>query len=240
MPDRTITDQGLLGKALRLPLRAIPKHWRLPILRGRLRGKKWIVGSGIHGCWLGLFEPQQQPFERTINPGSTVFDIGAHVGFLTMLARELVGPEGRVVAFEPSPRNVSYLREHLRLNRMDDVEVIEAAVADTSGVLPFEERRDSSSSRIAEGVGIQVQAVSLDDLLAERRVPPPDFIKVDVEGAELRVLAGGQSMLAAVRPVLSLATHGREIHRERCEFLQAWGYTCERVTGAAILARPRP
>ena len=83
-----------LGKLLRLPLNLIPKKAIVPILKGRLKGKKWIVGSGIHRFWLGTYEWHHHTsvFEKRIKEGGIVFDIGAHVGFYTLLASVLVGP----------------------------------------------------------------------------------------------------------------------------------------------------
>ena len=94
-----IPFKTLYGKILRLPLRLIPKNMKLPILQGKLRGEKWIVGSSNHGCWLGSYEYKQRIlFEKTIIRGSVIFDIGAHVGFYTLLASKLVGPKGKVFA----------------------------------------------------------------------------------------------------------------------------------------------
>src|SRR5512139_3781902 len=93
-----ISNHSVVGKALRFPLRLIPDDATLPILQGRLRGKRWISGSCNHGCWLGSYEYHKRVlFERTITPGSVVFDLGAHVGFYTLLASVLVGHAGRVV-----------------------------------------------------------------------------------------------------------------------------------------------
>jgi len=124
-----ITDNSVVGKVLRLPLKLIPGGTILPILQGNLKGKKWIVGSSNHGCWLGTYEfAKQRLFSETIREGSVVYDIGAHVGFYTLLASVLVGPKGKVVAFEPLPRNIYYLKKHLRLNQCKNVILVEAAV----------------------------------------------------------------------------------------------------------------
>ena len=121
-----INYQSFLGKLLRLPLRLIPKTMILPILQGRLRGKKWIVGAGEHGYWLGSYElNKRQAFEREVKPGAVVFDIGANVGFFSLLAAVLAGRKGKVYAFEPLPRNVSFLRKHAALNQLDTIEVFE-------------------------------------------------------------------------------------------------------------------
>jgi predicted methyltransferase len=94
----------------------------MPILQGKLRGKKWSVGSCSHGCWLGRYEYKKRIiFENTVRQGNTVLDIGAYVGFYTVLASILVGPTGKVHAFEPLPRNLEYIKEHLRLNNITNV-----------------------------------------------------------------------------------------------------------------------
>src|ERR671919_200683 len=93
------------GRLLRAPLNWIPSELSVPILQGALRGKKWVVGSSTHGCWLGSYEyAMRHLFERTVERGDIVYDVGAHVGFYTLLASVLVGPTGRVLAFEPLPR----------------------------------------------------------------------------------------------------------------------------------------
>uniref|UniRef100_A0ACD5GZU7 FkbM family methyltransferase n=1 Tax=Desertifilum tharense IPPAS B-1220 TaxID=1781255 RepID=A0ACD5GZU7_9CYAN len=135
MDFEKISPQSFVGKLLRLPLKLIPANAQMPILSGKLRGKKWIVGAGRHGSWLGTYEAQTQHlFIQALNPGMTVFDIGAQAGFYTLLASHLVGKQGRVFAFEPLPRNLAYLHQHLAINHLENVTVIEAAVAETSGV----------------------------------------------------------------------------------------------------------
>ena len=83
-------------------------------MQDKLKGKKWIVGSSNHGCWLGTYEfAKQRLFSETIREGSIVYDIGAHLGFYALLASVLVGPKGRVVAFEPLTKNICFLEKHL-------------------------------------------------------------------------------------------------------------------------------
>jgi hypothetical protein len=77
-----ITNQNILGKILRSPLRLIPPKTVLPILQGKLRGKKWIVGSGQHGAWLGSYEYEKQLlFQQIVQEGNVVYDLGANNGF---------------------------------------------------------------------------------------------------------------------------------------------------------------
>jgi FkbM family methyltransferase len=221
----SISNRSFLGKLLRFPLRFIPSKMITPILQGGLKGKKWIVESSNHGCWLGSYEYEKQKlFANTVKEGAVVYDIGAHVGFYTLLASELVGPKGKVIAFEPLHRNIYYLKEHLRLNQCENVKVIEAAVAEQNGGIFFEESLNSHTSHISSKGCIKVRTVNLDDLVLNDEIPLPDYIKIDVEGAEFLVISGAKSMLAKHQPTIFLAAHGIEVHQQCITFLHSIGY----------------
>jgi FkbM family methyltransferase len=214
-----------VGKLLRLPLRALPERARVPILQGRLRGKRWIVGSGTHGCWLGSYEYEKRRlFERTVGEGDVVYDLGANAGFYTLLAAELTGPSGRVVAFEPLSRNLRFLREHVRLNRLQNVTIIQAAVADRAHTAPFDEGANPSMGRLAPSGTLQVHTVTLDDLVSSGQIPPPSVIKMDIEGGEVEALLGAWRTLVEHQPRIFLSTHGPALHKRCCELLVSLGY----------------
>jgi FkbM family methyltransferase len=220
-----ISDKSSLGKLLRLPLRLIPPQTVLPILQGKLRGKKWIVGSGNHGYWLGSYEiDKRRLFEKTVPRGGVVFDLGGNVGYYSLLSSILVGPQGRVFAFEPLPRNLDFLRRHLSLNRVENVTVIDAAVADHSGTAFFEENASTSKGRIAEQASLTVRSVALDDLLAAGTLPRPDLLKIDIEGAEFLALQGARNLLARHHPTIFLSTHSGKVHQECLRLLGDLGY----------------
>ena len=230
-----IRNNTAIGKALRFPLRLLPGRLRMPIWQGKLRGKKWIVGSGNHGCWLGSYEyEKQRAFEKMVKSGSVVFDIGAHAGFYTLLAAELVGPSGKVFAFKPVPRNLSFLRSHLEINAVCNVKVIEAAVSDVNGVILFEDGPNSSTGHVVFTGGHGVRSVSLDALVESGDLPMPHFIKIDVEGAEMLVLSGAKLVLERGGPTLFLATHGSDVHYQCCEFLRSLGYRLQAIVGESI------
>ena len=82
-----ISSRSYLGRVVRFPLKVIPGTAVLPILQGPLRGARWVVGSGTHGCWLGTYELRKlELFAGTIQEGMTVFDIGAHAGYYSLIA----------------------------------------------------------------------------------------------------------------------------------------------------------
>jgi FkbM family methyltransferase len=212
------------GRLLRWPLRWIPRETTVRVLQGPLRGARWVVGSHTHGCWFGTYElARQQALVRLVRPGAVVYDLGANAGFYTLLAARLAGPAGAVLAFEPLPRNLEYLRRHVLLNRCTNVTVVEAAVADRSGEARLATNDAATASLRADGA-IVVRTVTLDDMVFERHVRPPSLLKVDVEGAELAVLHGAGRVMKTFRPVVVLSTHDLDLRRECQRLLASWGY----------------
>jgi len=198
----------------------------VPILAGKLRGQRWIVGSGLHRCWLGFYEfEMQRQISREVRPTSVFWDIGANVGFYSLLASKLVGA-GKVFAFEPAPRNVCYLKKHLALNRVSNVEVLAIAVSDRNGVASFAAEQTGFMGRLSGEGSLAVSTSTMDSLVAEGKVLPPDYVKMDIEGAELLALRGGRETFQRFHPVLFLATHGQVIEKECRRLLESWGYEC--------------
>lgn len=240
-----LDSRGLLGRWVRTPLAWIPDGTVVPVLQGPLRGRRWVVGASIHGCWLGWYErPKQERFVRHVRPGDVVYDLGANVGFYTLLASRAAGPHGRVVAFEPVPRNLDFLRRHIELNRCDNVVVRPTAVGAADGTATFDADGDPSMGRLSEGGGLTVRVEGLDSLLHRGELPPPDLMKVDVEGAEASVFRGAQRLISRYRPVIFLATHGTAARAECLDLLAAHGYSVDGVDGPLrddddeMIARP--
>jgi FkbM family methyltransferase len=230
-----VSSNTWAGKFLRWPLHWIPREVSVPILQGALRGKKWIVGSSNHGCWLGSYEYRtRQLFERTVGSEDVVYDVGAHAGFYTLLASVLVGPAGRVVAFEPFPRNLNYLRRHLAMNDVSNVVVVEGAASDRDGNVSITDGPDSSQIRVDDKGTQMVRAFRLDTLVFRDGLPAPTVIKMDIEGAEGAALLGATRLLAAKRPLLFLSTHGPQVHAECCRQLVELGYGLNPIDGLSI------
>jgi FkbM family methyltransferase len=227
---RIPTGQSALGRVLRLPLKLIPSEWPLWVVRGPLRGHRWIPGASVHGCWLGTFERYEQDLlSRIVVPGDVVFDIGANVGFYTLLAARLVAPTGIVVAFEPVARNIRYLRRHLEMNGCSNVRVFAAAVSDQVGTANFEAGPSHSEGHLITddspaSSAYSVSLVTLDRLVAQRETPIPQLIKIDVEGAEYAVLRGATDLLRSARPQILLSTHSTALRHQCTEYLTRMGY----------------
>jgi FkbM family methyltransferase len=217
-----ISERTVIGRALRLPLRLIPSDTEVPILQGPLLGKRWITGSSIHGCWLGSYEyAKQKAFSAAIKPGYSVYDLGANVGFYSLLASVLVGPEGSVFSFEPAPRNLKFLRRHLELNAVTNCSVWDTAVGRSEGISSFDAGPNPAMGRLAsESHGtFTVRVVTLDNRVASGQLPRPNVIKCDIEGGEFDALMAAADVLVKHGPTIFLATHGRDLHRQCCRFL---------------------
>jgi len=230
-----ITDRTFIGKVLRLPLRLIPANAVLPILQGPLSGLKWITGSGVHGYWLGVYENgKQRTFAQWVKAGNVVYDIGANVGYYTLLASTLVGETGQVLAFEPLPDNLTFLEKHLALNSIHNTRMFEVAVSDENGTAMFSEMSERSSGHLDSTGKMEVRTVKLDTLYKNGEIPPPVVMKIDVEGAEYQVLMGALSILEEHHPVIFLATHGREVHKQSCDLLLRLGYQLTSISSASV------
>ncbi|MGH9545463.1 MAG: FkbM family methyltransferase [Terriglobales bacterium] len=217
----------------------------MPVLQGPLRGTRWIVGASNHGCWLGSYEyGKQRAFQEVVRQGSVVYDIGANVGFYTLLASKLVGRSGQVYAFEPAPRNCRLLQRHLEMNGVDNVSVVQMAVFSTNGEALFDSSANHSMGHLAACGTLKVPTIAIDRFVFDQAMPAPEVIKIDVEGAELEVLKGSYQTLCRHRPLILLATHGAAVHRECCRILEEHGFVLESLDARPVeqsdelLARP--
>jgi FkbM family methyltransferase len=151
-------------------------------------------------------------FRQVVKEGNVVLDLGANLGYFTLLAAKLVGPAGRVYSFEPEPRNFGYLRRNVELNGYEQVTAVQKAVSDRSGTVKlYLCSYDTGHHTIQQYDGIrayrpdlagdrpefvEVDAVRLDDFL-ERKITPIHVIKMDVEGAEMLALSGMEKLIKA-------------------------------------------
>ncbi len=155
---------------------------------------------------------------RLVRKEMCVFDVGANNGYFTLLYSDLVGRHGRVHAFEPVPRSADQLRARMANDAAyDNVALNQVAVADVSGLelrigIPNGDLGQASLVDHAEGSWrkgadieyVQCRTITLDDYVARHDVKKVDFIKIDVEGAELSVLKGAEGILRAHRPIIHL------------------------------------
>lgn len=194
----------------------------------------------------GTLEPSvQEALRRLLAPGAVFYDIGANVGFFTLLGARLVGPEGHVVAFEPVPACARAVARNIELNGFAHAEIRAAAVAATSGegrLLVVGEASWShlaSTGRHADARDeISVEVVAIDELVAAGAVAPPDVVKIDVEGAELQALEGMRAMIERARPAIVCELH--DTNAEFCALMDDLGYVTTNLDGPSPVAAAGP
>jgi len=138
-------------------------------------------------------------FKEVVKEENVVVDLGANIGYYSLLAARLVGSKGRVYAFEPEPTNYSLLLKNIELNEYHNIIPVSKAVSNAAGTVRlFLDNQDTGAHTICEpgkkGKSIEVESVTLDEFFKDRE-PQIDVIKMDIEGAEMSALAGMDRIL---------------------------------------------
>ena len=231
------------------PLKLLVKRVLLP------RIEVWVrVQSGLaKGMWLRVRLPEesahwrgeheqrlQSALAEIILPGTVVYDVGAHIGTITLGAARLVGARGWVVAFDGDPESAENLRQACVRNHIEaQVKVVHAAVWSYSpgdGISFRLGGRQRSQGGVEEGgyspvLGrgrvVKVPVITLDEFVAGGG-PEPQLIKIDVEGGEYEVLRGGANLFAGQRPVVAVEVHQPQAARQITEWLKERQYRAYR------------
>ena len=226
-------------RGLLAPLAPLTRRGELSILGGlavrlRIDARSFAPwGAQAYAVLTGTHEIQvQQALVRSLRAGDHVWDVGANIGYLALVASRIVGPGGRVLAIEPDPECAAAIRRNAALNGLDAIDVIEAAASSSSGVADLVVVRDRLWTRLAS-VGdhheserrVAVRTLALDDVEG----PPPALVKIDVEGAELEVLGGMTRLLREARPLVVCEMHG--LNTEFCAVMRDAGYSVSNLDG---------
>jgi FkbM family methyltransferase len=187
-----------------------------------IHGRCYVVGGDENDDYYrnipdgdDLTDPVLQAIAPLVARDAVCIDAGANIGLYT-LAMSSLAPQGRVLAFEPSPATAGHLQENVRRNGATNVDVCPVALADRTGTVQFHDisffsagsfAADDASILTSDSYGSTVRetpVTTLDAVVAERGLERVDLVKIDVEGAELSVLAGAAATLAAHRPTVVL------------------------------------
>jgi FkbM family methyltransferase len=177
-------------------------------------------------------QPVLRELQRIIRYGSTVYDVGANVGLFSLRFARWTGAEGWVYAIEPNPVCICFLRANLEQLRVRNFAILPVALSDRSGPATYSLNYGSSliglvtqpTTRDKPGHHIAVETADLDSLIAQFALRRPDFVKIDVEGAEETVVAGMIDTLARCRPGLMIELHGRHAAEGTLKRLGPLGY----------------
>jgi FkbM family methyltransferase len=210
----------------------LPRRWHFELKR------LYFARQILKGC----FETDEQEFkllDSLVQPGDWVVDIGANVGHYTKRLSELVGPIGRVIAYEPVPATFALLAANAQLFAHQNVTLINAAASDHGGIAGIELPEFAAglsnyyqAHLSATSSEFNVMTQPVDCLAIDHRV---SLVKIDVEGHEAAVLSGMRGLIRAYRPILILETNSEQLIAE----LRSIGYVEERLSGSSnVLLRP--
>lgn len=231
-----LNHDGRLAALLRvvrwqLGSRLLPAGAALPFVRGTTL----LVTRGMTGAtgnwYCGLHEPSEMGFVlHALRPDELFVDVGANIGSYTILAAGAVGAD--TIAIEPVPATFAALRRNVFVNDLQDrVRCLNIGLGDAAGELRFTSAQDTTNHVLAEGEGeafVTVNVLPLDEICADRT---PSIIKIDVEGYEHAVIAGGQSTLASPSlQVVILETNGSGLRygwddAELVDTMRGYGFT---------------
>jgi FkbM family methyltransferase len=231
------------------------------VASGEAVGLRLVANHADPDFARGTYErPLQSFIVGHLAEGDVFYDVGANIGFFSLIAARRVGPQGRVYAFEPVPDNAAAIARSARLNGFDAVNVLNVAVGSSNGRTELMLARHIGGATIAS-VGpppdvcgrIGVDLVTLDVAITQHGLRPPTLVKVDVEGAELDVLRGLPATLLRHRPTVLYeiddATSAGLQRKDLAAFWDAAGYAIESLPLAYkdigwhvvhMVARPKP
>jgi FkbM family methyltransferase len=180
-------------------------------------------------------------FERLLTPGDTYGDVGSHVGFHTLIARSVVGGDGKVLAVEPQPYNCAKILRNWQLNGFSNCIVCVGAASDHDGTLVLHNQPSGDRSRLSVSAPsvpgdlpqrFCVLVRRLDRLMRENDLSRAKLIKIDAEGHELNVVKGlGSSIEAVENIIVEIWDPLREEYQELVQILKQHGFELRKVDG---------
>ena len=225
------------------PLNTSVLAWPRPVVRVRTAAGavNWHIDALSTQRYIrGVHEPyMQNSLVNFLRPGAVAFDVGAHVGFHSLVCGLLVGSSGRVVAFEPDPHCRQSLQREMQANPSLPITALPYVVSDSSGKVRLHLQRSGQSRVCSEG-GALVEATTLDALVGGGRIPAPDLIKIDVEGHEVAVLRGAKTILEKHHPTVLCDFNDRNTFGLVRDLLTPLGYEVSGSWPTIAVARDWP
>lgn len=221
--------------------------WKHDITHRKLYLETWLhKGYWYYGSQRESSEVKM--FSKLINKGDCVFEIGGHIGYVTQIFEDLVGAEGKVLVAEPTPKSRYLLKKNVR----DATKVLPFAMADLDGEMEFfseekfggftnslvsefteesNEGLSKSQQHTKESISKVTVEVKTVDSICEQYSVNPNFLKIDVEGAELLVLKGAKHVLQNVRALMVEVSRN---HKEVFNFLKACNFIALDAEGLSL------
>lgn len=200
-------------------------------------GLRWVLNPADHVqqnlFWLGQHDRWDiSHIKQMLPPNPVLCDIGANFGYYSVTLAASLKPDCRIFAFEPHPKTRTRLERHIALNQLGDlITVLPCALSDVAGTVQMSLRESNSgAAHISQHGDTEVEVSTLDSICADRQFSRLDFVKIDVEGFETRVLKGGSQCLQKLRPKLLVEMMPEQLERtgssaaELASTLRDYGY----------------
>jgi len=232
---------GPVSSGLRSALnRAAPTGLtEIEVAGGLLAGSRlWLDLKTEKDYWLGNYETElQEAIREFVAPGMVAYDIGANIGYISLMLAKNVGASGKVYAFEPLPDNQQRLGKNVAMNNVTNVEIISKGVADKSGTIEFLIHASGDMGKLKGSNGrdaqyekaIDVECVALDDFVFKQGNLKPALVKIDIEGGERLALHGMRHVIEELKPVLIIELHGEVAAKTCWEILTKAGYRISKL-----------
>lgn len=240
--QKAIYRSGPLAKLIRGRLNKTTRTgiMEITIAGGALVGKHLMLDFQTEkNLWLGTYELDlSAALQDLVKPEMIVYDVGANLGYMSMIFADIVGEGGQVFAFEALPSNVERFRSNLEVNpEISNIVIVPNAVTDSSGTVEFMVHDSHAAGKVAGSAGrdetykerLEIPAISLDDFVFSQGHLAPQVVKMDIEGGEVLALPGMRRILEEHQPLLFLELHGPEAKRVGWEILTSFRYTFHEI-----------
>lgn len=188
------------------------------------------LSRNAYFLYKNIYEPNLNHLKAMIAPDSTIIDVGANIGFLSAKFSKWLSKKGLVIAIEPEPLNVQILKQTLGEKKISNVEVINGAAAEKEGTLFLKLNPLNPADHRLSDQGIPIKAFTIDNLLDGKGYLPVSLIKIDVQGAEPRVLQGAKNTISQYKPIIFIEIDDESLNAAGftsnglIELLRSYGY----------------
>ncbi len=207
----------------------------LKILSGQAKGVKLRIDIRKEGSYyLGIYDKwifDRINFKDFIKPGMVMWDCGAYIGYYTAVFRKCIGEIGQIYVFEASTKNYNAVKVIPKLNNWENVTIVNCALGPEDTILKFADNLGGSNGPVGLSKTydaaldvIEVACYGVDELVDTQKIAAPDFIKFDLESAEVFALHNGDKVFGQKRPILLLELHGEEAFQAAGSFLSKYNY----------------
>ena len=204
----------------------------VPVETGPLQGMVLVIDEHVsHAHIRGTYELETQlAIDKVVRPGSVCYDLGASIGYLSLL---MARKAKLVYAFEPAGHAATEIKKHAAANRLENIIIVSSPVSDSVRTVRFTRTDTAYGSRIAQGESkwptVEMKTITLDDFIHAN--PAPDFIKIDVEDEEARVLNGARSILSQRKAAICCELHSEQSAVEVQKILEQYNYNITDLEG---------